>query len=148
MRLFLLVITIILLVVRICNTPEVFSRKSYEKKKEKALKKYAETCEEGYTEPEMVEDVKIVATVISFITLLLSAVYYIIIGNRFSENLYVFILSAIQVVLTLYGLSRNLHPKEVIKRIKNGKFPNLYSIYNTIVDYAYYPVVIYLLLMQ
>lgn len=148
MRLFLLVITIVFLVVRICNTPEVFSKKAYEKKKDKALKKYAEICEEGYTEPQMVEDVQIIAAIISFIMILLSAVYYIIIGNRFSENLYVFILSAVQIVLSLYGLSRNLHPKEVFKRIENGKFPNLHSIYNTIVDYAYYPVVIYLLLMQ
>ena len=83
-----------------------------------------------------------------FIILLyvLMIVTYAFVGIKI-DNTYLLIMSAIQIILTLYGMKISFGNELFSTNIKDYKFHRIYNFINVIIDYMYYPVAIWMLLM-
>ena len=62
------------------------------------------------------------------------------------ESTYLLIMSAIQIILTLYGMKISFGKELYSTKFEDYKFRRTYNLLNVIVDYMYYPVAIWMLL--
>lgn len=153
MKLFLLVIFTILFYKRIKNTRFCLSSKVYYKKINKDLKKIKNnikeikrrSLEEFGSSSYLYDLYKCLVTIIVVIIYILVSSLYFFAANRLN-NTYIFILSTIQIILSLYGLKMVFSKNILSTDIDDYKFQRFYNLINVIVDYMYYPVVIWMLL--
>jgi hypothetical protein len=88
-----------------------------------------------------------VAVVIALLFQLLMTIYYSIMGNRFSSNTIMLILSALQIVTIFITCMTELNKKTFSTNIEDHKFHRFYRLFNVVLDYIYYPMGIYLLIV-
>lgn len=145
MRIFLLAITILLLISRIKSTPRMLSKTLYYAKLSKILDNNKK-AEEGKDE----NIITIVHSISMAITLLVEAlmiVYYLLVGNRFLSNTVILILTALQIVTVFITCRKHLNVNAFSQNIEDYKFYRFYFLFNVVLDYIYYPMVIYLLIV-
>ena len=152
MKIFLLVMVILLFLKRIKNTPAALSYRVWEKKLIKSLKKFDDTMKEsklksikefGNTAPiDMGIGIAYLLVVILYVLFITT---YSLIGTTLGST-YLLIMSAIQIILTLYGMKIGFSKELYSTNIEDYKFHRIYNLMNVIVDYLYYPVAIWMLL--
>lgn len=144
MKIFLLVVTILLLLNRIKTTPRQLSKTIYYAKIKEALDtnklNKAKLGEENY------KAVQGFAILIAILFSIFSVIYYTLVGNRFSSSIVILVLSALQIVTVFITLKKSLDEKEWSDNIEDHKFYRFYFLFNVILDYIYYPLTIYMLL--
>lgn len=144
MKLFLLVITILLLLSRIKNTPRQLSKTIYFKKLRKSLENNKSIKEEqGELNYEAIKGVAILITILLNIFFI---IYYLLVGNKFSYDMKMFILSALQIITVFITFKKTFSGKVLSENIEDYKFYRFYFLFNIILDYIYYPLTIYMLL--
>ena len=140
MKIFLLVITILLLFNRIKSTPRMLNKKMYLEDASKSINKIKETIEgKNEDETKVVQGITIILVLL--INILLIA-YYFFIGCRFDTTMV--LLSAFQIT-TVFISFRNIR-MAFDYDIDKVKFYRWFFLFNVILDYIYYPMTIYLLL--
>lgn len=146
MKVFLLVVTILLLISRIKSTPKMLSKTIYESGLSKSydeMKKQIDGKDE-----ELLSIVRIVTIVLVWLFAMLITVYYILIGNRFSSNMIMVVLSGLQITTMFLSTRRAMKEFDFVNFDINGKFRRSWFLFNTILDYVYYPMAIYLLIVN
>lgn len=148
MKIFLLVVTSLFFINRIKATPQQLSEKLYKKNLHKALVDLKNQKIDGVSEEDMNTIMQGAFNVILFIFSLLTIVYYAIIAGRFPDNTMLLVLSVAQIVTVIltYRMNAGINIVEADIDDKHHKFHRWYFLFNIIVDYAYYPYVIYMLL--
>lgn len=146
MKLFLLVIAILLLISRVKRTPVCLSKRLWLKDLQKNLDSY-KSSQETKSESD-IETSKAFAVAMVFVLALFMCIYYALIAGRFSEFPVVFVLSALQIVMTIIGATRPVpaNGKAFSTDINDYKYHSIIFKANMVLDYVYYPIVIYLLL--
>lgn len=145
MKIFLLAITILFLICRIKSTPRMLSKKLYYANLSRAFEKQKKSLEE-----ESEEYAKLIPSVSVVIVLLfqvLMITYYLLIGNRLSSSTIMLILTALQIVTVFITCRKDLNKKAFSLNIDDHKFHRFYFLFNVILDYIYYPMAIYLLVI-
>lgn len=153
MKLFLLVIFTILFYKRIKNTRFCLSSKVYYKKINKDLEKIKNSIEEikrrslkEFGSSSYLYGIYEFLTLIFIILIYILSIFsYFFAANRLN-NTYIFVLSTIQITLSLYGLKMMFRKNILSTDIDDYKFQRFYNLINVIVDYMYYPVAIWMLL--
>lgn len=143
MKTFLLIVTIVLLIRRGLSTPRSLSKKIYEKYIEKEIKSMADFSAKK-NEDEL-DDFKFVVCWLAFIFALFMLWYYIHIGGRFPNKMLYF-MSVIQASTVLVSFGKDLSSKPFSTNPEDHKFNRGYALFNVVLDYMYYPIVIYMLL--
>ncbi len=153
MKIFLLTMLIYMLLKRIIHTPDALSYRVWENKLVENLKKLEETKKEikvksiesfGTT---IIWDVTYICCIIFMIVIyVLYITVYSLTGTKLG-CLYLLVMSAIQIVLTLYGMKISFGNELFSTNIEDYKFHRIYNFINVIVDYMYYPVAIWMLLV-
>lgn len=153
MKLFLLVIFTILFYKRIRNTRFYLSSKAYYKKINKDLERIKNNIEEikKHSLEEFGASSYLYDIYKSLIFIFIILIYILSISSYFFaanelNNTYILILSVIQIILTLYSVKRSFSKSILSTDIDDYKFQRFYNLVNVIVDYMYYPVVIWMLL--
>lgn len=146
MKLFLLVITILLLLSRIKNTPRQLSKTIYFEKLRKSLENNKSIKEEqGELNYEAIKGAAILITILLNIFFI---IYYLLVGNKFSYDMKMFILSALQIITVFITLKKTFNGKMLSENIEDYKFYRFYFLFNVILDYIYYPLTIYMLMTK
>lgn len=145
MKILVLTILIILLFCRIKNTPTMLSKKLYMKKLQKAIDKN-QAALENVDEAHKKES-QLIAVAILWLFEILFSIFYIVLGTKLG-NTYMLILSAFQVFTCFYSGIKQINTSAFSKNIEDFKFYRWYFLFNVILDYMYYPVAIYMLLMK
>lgn len=143
MKIFLLAVTILFLISRIKNTPEMLSKKLYFKKVEKAIESNNKSFN-GKSDDE-VNILKGTAILILLLFQMFYIIYYMIIGCRYQTEL-ILILTALQIVTVIITTKRAFTDKLFSQNIEDYKFYRWFFLLNIILDYVYYPLTIYMLL--
>lgn len=144
MKLFLLVVTILLLLSRIKNTPRQLSKTIYFEKLRKSLENNKSIKEEqGELNYEAIKGVAILITILLNIFFI---IYYLLVGNKFSYDMKMFILSALQIITVFITFKKTFNGKLLSENIEDYDFYRFYFLFNVILDYIYYPLTIYMLL--
>ncbi len=143
---------IYMLLKRIIHTQDALSYRVWENKLVENLKKLEETKKEikvksiesfGTT---IIWDVAYICCIIFMIVIyVLYITVYSLTGTKLG-CLYLLVMSAIQIILTLYGMKISFGNELFSTNIENYKFHRIYNFINVIVDYMYYPVAIWMLL--
>lgn len=145
MKVFLLAVLIIMLFYSVKHTPISLSKKRYDsmmKANIEILKKKKESMSEY--EWSIAKLATIIMTLILYI---LFALIYILVWIEL-DNKYIFVLSSLQLVTVLYHIKELLCMKNVWSlNIEDYKFHRFWRLFNTILDYIYYPTAIVMLLM-
>ena len=145
MKLFLLVVTILLLLSRIKNTPRQLSKTIYFAKLREALEK--QKVEKEKQGEENYKALQGVAILIVILLDIFFVVYYLLVGNRFSSDVTMLVLSAIQIITVFITLKKAFNEKIMLsENIEDYKFYRFYFLFNVILDYIYYPLTIYMLM--
>lgn len=118
----------------------------------KSLKKFDDTTKElklksikefGTT---IVYDITfVISCIFGIILYVLFITTYCLVGTKFG-SIYLLIMSAIQIILTLYGMKISFGKELYSTKFEDYKFHRIYNLINVIVDYLYYPVAIWMLL--
>lgn len=143
MKTFLLIITILLLMNRISSTPRNLSKKSYKKYIEKETKSVA-----NFISKKNENELNAFKTITFLLVLVITVFvfwYYLHIGSRFSNKILYF-MSVIQASTTLVfscNINRKILPST---NPEDYKFNRWYALFNVVLDYVYYPMVICALL--
>ena len=145
MKIIALTILIILLFCRIKNTPTLLSKKLYMKKMQKAIDKNQKALEN--TNKEQQEVSQSVAVIFIWLVEILFSIFYIVLGTKLGTP-YMLVLSALQVFTCFYSGFKNANTSIFSKNIEDFKFYRWYFLFNVILDYVYYPLAIYMLLMK
>lgn len=151
MTIFLLLLTMLLLLNRVHRTPEMLNELTYMNKLQKSLDKLDDSVDNlrKFMSADdintMMKNVYIFTSVT--ISLVLS-IYYGYIGSMFIENIFLWILSAMQIATVAMTLYKTLDIKMISFDIHDYKFFKWYFLFNVILDYIYYPFVIYMLLIN
>lgn len=144
MKLFLLVVTILLLLSRIKNTPRQLSKTIYFEKLRKSLENNKSIKEEqGELNYEAIKGAAILITILLNIFFI---IYYLLVGNKFSYDMKMFILSALQIITVFITFKKTFNGKLLSENIEDYDFYRFYFLFNVILDYIYYPLTIYMLL--
>lgn len=146
MKIFLLVVTILMLLHRIKQTPRMLSKTIYRAKMLEALNK-----QKVEMEKQSEENVSAMQGAAILIVLLLDiflVIYYLLVGNRFSSDITMMVLSALQIITVFITLKKNFNGKMFSQDIEDYKFHRLYFLFNVILDYIYYPLTIYMLITK
>lgn len=146
MKVFLLVVTILMLLHRIKQTPQMLSKTIYRAKMQEALNK-----QKVEMEKQSEENVSVMQGATILIVLLLDiffVIYYLLVGNRFSSDMTMMVLSALQIITVFITLKKNFNGKMFSQDIEDYKFHRLYFLFNVILDYIYYPLTIYMLITK
>lgn len=146
MKLFLLVVTILLLLSRIKNTPRQLSKTIYFAKLREALEK--QKVEKEKQGEENYKALQGAAILIVILFDIFFVVYYLLVGNRFSSNVSMLVLSALQIVTVFITLKKTFNEKMLSENIEDYKFYRFYFLFNVILDYIYYPLTIYMLMAK
>lgn len=141
-----------MLLKRIIHTPDALSYRVWENKFVENLKKLEGTKKEikvksiesfGTT---IVWDVAYICCIIFMIVIyVLYITVYSLTGTKLG-GLYLLVMSAIQIILTLYGMKISFGNELFSTNIEDYKFHRIYNFINVIIDYMYYPVAIWMLL--
>lgn len=96
-------------------------------------------------------DIDKILRYIIFIFVVTSYVFYIVVYlliANYSDNAYTIILSALETIFSWYGMYNSPIGDEYFISIdvKDYKFNRWYNLLNTILDYMYYPICIWMLL--
>ena len=145
MKIIALTILIILLFCRIKNTPTLLSKKLYMKKMQKAIDKNQKALENMNKEQQEVS--QSVTVIFIWLIEILFSIFYIVLGTKLGTP-YMLVLSALQVFTCLYSGFKNANTSLFSKNIEDFKFYRWYFLFNVILDYVYYPLAIYMLLMK
>lgn len=143
---------ILLFFKRIKDTPKTLSYRVWKDKILKSLKKFDDTTKElklksikefGTT---IVYDITfVISCIFGIILYVLFITTYCLVGTKFG-SIYLLIMSAIQIILTLYGMKISFGKELYSTKFEDYKFHRIYNLINVIVDYLYYPVAIWMLL--
>lgn len=143
MKTFLLIITILLFMQRISSTPRSLSKKAYRKYIEKETESLSNIFAKK-TESE-VDGIKFATSIVTFIIYLFMFWFYIHIAGRFNnEILYAF--SIVQATTVIVSGWKMITSNPFSTSVDDHPFYRWYFMFNTILDYMYYPFVIYMLL--
>lgn len=145
MKIFLLAITILLLISRIKSTPRVLSKTLYYRSLSKLLEKQ-KTLEKDKDE-DYVRLLFCISKIIIVLVYILTIVYYLLIGSMFSSSKILLVLTAVQIVTVFISCGKQLNEKALSLDINDHKFHRFDFLFNVILDYIYYPMVIYLLII-
>lgn len=146
MKIFLLVVTLLLLIKRIKNTPQQLSKTIYFANLREVLDK-----QKIEKEKQGEENYKALQGAVIIIAILLNiffVVYYLLVGNRFSNDMLLMILSAIQIITVFITLKKTFNEKMLSENIEDYKFYRFYFLFNVVLDYIYYPLTIYMLMAK
>lgn len=146
MKIFLLVVTVLFLINRIKTTPQQLSEKLYKKNLNKSYDDLMSQKITGVSEEDMKTLMQGAFNIILFFATLFHVVYYSLIAGRFPDNTIILVLSVAQIVTCIitYRMNSGIQLANIDE--KYNKFHRWYFLFNIIVDYAYYPFVIYMLL--
>lgn len=146
MKLFLLVVTILLLLSRIKNTPRQLSKTTYFAKLREALEK--QKVEKEKQGEENYKALQGAAILIVILLDIFFVIYYLFVGNRFSSDVSMLVLSALQIITVFITLKKTFNEKMLSENIEDYKFYRFYFLFNVILDYIYYPLTIYMLMTK
>lgn len=144
MKLILLTATLLMFASRIKHTPSSLSYKRWRIRLEKYLNKSKSIDEKGEEYKSIVHGV---ATIFGWFLYTLLIIYYLVIGCKFPQTP-LFVLSAIQVVTVSIHWKNELMKGEKVfsNNIADHEFKRWWNLFNVILDYAYYPMAIYMLM--
>ena len=142
----------ILLLFRVKNTAVNLSSKLYYRKLNKGIEELKKTIKTIKINSFQEFGTLIIYNVLRYIVMIfvstiyiLSIISYVIAANELN-NTYILILSLIQIILSLYSV-KVFFSKDIFSTdVDDYKFTRFYNLTNVIVDYMYYPVVIWMLL--
>ena len=143
MKTFLLIITILFLISRMSGTLRYISKKEYEKYIKKEVNKLS-IIYSKYNVKE-VKELKILTHIYAIIFYIFMSLYYLYIGNKFSNEI-IYLLSILEVVTVTIHMGRDFFETNLSLKEEDYIFHRWYFLFNVILDYIYYPMVIYLLL--
>lgn len=144
MKTFLLIITILLMLSRVSSTPRSLSKKVYKKYLEESSKSMADKISNKDENEKAIFKFMLYLISIVFNTFLIC--YYLYIGSKSSSNMIYFI-SVIQASSVLVYFWKDfiaVDPTDI--NSEDRKFNRWWELFNIILDYIYYPTVIYMLL--
>lgn len=142
MKIFLLAVSFLLFFYRIKETPSMLSKSLYRKKIQKALDK-----QDSNISKEIGEICKGIAILLALLLEILFVIFYIVLGNKLG-CIYMIVLSALQAVTCFYSTLKILKGKIFSQDVEDYKFYRLFFLFNVVLDYMYYPVAIYMLLVK
>ncbi len=142
----------ILLLFRVKNTAVNLSSKLYYRKLNKGIEELKKTIKTIKINSFQEFGTLIIYNVLRYIVMIfvstiyiLSIISYVIAANELN-NTYILILSLIQIILSLYSV-KGFFSKDIFSTdVDDYKFTRFYNLTNVIVDYMYYPVVLWMLL--
>lgn len=141
MKIFLLVISVLLLIFRIKETPKHVSKSVYMRSVEKSVADYVGVIE-NQTEKENAT-MKIFSTIICIVIDLFYVWYYWYIGSKFQPLLALSVIQIVTVIISfVFAAKQGLYSTDV----NTYKFRRWYFLFNVLIDYIYYPMAIYLLM--
>ncbi len=152
MKIFLLIMLILLFLKRIKDTPKALSSRVWEDKLVKSLKEFDDTIKELKLKSIKEFGTTIVCDIVFVISYIFIIILYVLFITTYSlvgtklESTYLLIMSAIQIILTLYGMKISFGKELYSTKFEDYKFRRTYNLINVIVDYMYYPVAIWMLL--
>jgi len=144
MKILALTILFVLLFCRDKNTPKMLSKKLYMKKIQELIEKNQKSL---VNMGEYQEEGKVAALIMTWILELFFIIFYIVLGTKLGTT-YMLILSALQVFTCLYSGIKQANMSAFSDKVEDFKFYRWYFLFNVILDYMYYPVAIYMLLMK
>ncbi len=143
MDLFLFIVVTIILFYRIKSTPQSLSKRLWENEFKIGINK-TKSVKEKFDDEEW----NVFRVIVFIFTLLLYIVFiliYVLVSNTLNSK-YIFILSALQIVTVLFNIKELLSMKDVVDT-QHQKFRRFWNLFNVILDYIYYPVVMIMLIM-
>lgn len=152
MKIFLLVMFTILLLFRMKNTTVNLNCKLYYKKLNNSIEEFGNIIETIKTNSLKEFGSLIFYNILVYISMFSLVILYVLIITLYAlaanelNNTYILILSVIQIILSLYSVKRFFSKDILSTDIDDYKFQRFYNLANVIVDYMYYPVVIWMLL--
>ncbi|MFR7492996.1 MAG: hypothetical protein ACLUXK_13480 [[Ruminococcus] torques] len=152
MKIFLLIMLILLFLKRIKDTPKALSYRVWEDKLVKSLKESDDIIKELKLKSIKEFGTTIVCDIVFVISYIFIIILYVLFITTYSlvgtklESTYLLIMSAIQIILTLYGMKISFGKELYSTKFEDYKFRRTYNLLNVIVDYMYYPVAIWMLL--
>ena len=152
MKIFLLIMLILLFLKRIKDTPKALSYRVCEDKLVKSLKESDDIIKELKLKSIKEFGTTIVCDIVFVISYIFIIILYVLFITTYSlvgtklESTYLLIMSAIQIILTLYGMKISFGKELYSTKFEDYKFRRTYNLLNVIVDYMYYPVAIWMLL--
>ena len=151
MKVFLLAVTILLLINRIRSTPRMLNKTLYKNNTQQAIDKAKKKIEDvdEINKEDILKITQVIVVVFAWLYSMLIIIYYILIGNRFSSNAVMLILTALQIVTMFIGTKMSLRDFNFVDldNVNNNKFHRFWFLFNVLLDYVYYPMTIYLLLI-
>lgn len=145
MKVFLLAVLIIMLFYSVKHTPISLSKKRHDSMM-KANIEILKKKKENMSEDEW-SIAKLTTIIMTLILYILFALIYILVWVELDSK-YIFVLSSLQLVTVLYHIKELLCMKDVWSlNIEDYKFHRFWRLFNTILDYIYYPAAIVMLLM-
>lgn len=152
MKVFLLAVTILLLINRIRSTPRMLSKTLYKNNTQQAIDKAKKKIEDidinEINKEDILKITQSIVVVCAWLYSMLIIIYYTLVGNRFSSNAIMLILTALQIVTMFIGTKMSLRDFNFVDldNVSNNKFHRFWFLFNVLLDYVYYPMTIYLLL--
>ena len=152
MKIFLLVMFTILLLFRMKNTTVNLNSKLYYKKLNNSIEELGNIIETIKTNSLKEFGSLIFYNILVYILMFSLVILYVLVITLYAiaanelNNTYILILSVIQIILSLYSVKRFFSKNILSTDIDDYRFQRLYNLINVIVDYMYYPVVIWMLL--
>lgn len=144
MKVMALTILLVMFFWRIKNTPAMLSKEKYEEKIQKLIDKNKESLDNLGDYQEIAKSIAIVTV---WVLQLLFIIFYIMLGTKLNTT-YMMILSSLQVFTCVYSTLKQANMSAFSKDIEDFPFYRWYCLFNVILDYMYYPVAIYMLLMK
>ena len=142
----------ILLLFRVKNTAVSLSSKLYYKKLNNSIEELKNAIETTKTNSLKEFGSLIFYNTLVYVVKFFLVILYVLVITSYSiaanelNNTYILILSLIQIILSLYSVKRFFSKDILSTDIDDYKFQRFYNLANVIVDYMYYPVVIWMLL--
>lgn len=144
MKTFLLIFTILFFFQRIKSAPRFLSKKMYKKYVQKGIATMQETLAENSS--ISTDDYKAIIVALSVAAYIFCFVFYLLLASRFSDITFLYILSVLQSVTVIISAWRDIKENPFSENVEDHKFYRMYFLFNVILDYIYYPAVIYMLL--
>lgn len=142
MKMLLLTAMFVMLFYRIKNTYQSISKKKWESELKDNIEILKKFKEEKQSEWKIY---LLTFFVVALILYFLYALVYILVPFEL-KNEYILILSSLQLITVLYNV-KELFLMKTTFDIKDYKFNRIWNLFNVILDYVYYVVVIVMLLM-
>lgn len=145
MKTFLLIVTLLFFANRISSTPRNLSKNKYIKYIEQNIINRQKN-NLNKTKVEIKEENSKVIF-IALIIYILMILYYLVLAFIFNQQ-FLYFLSIIEVVTVIINFINELNDDPFSLKIEDYKFRRWNLLFNVILDYIYYPLVIYMLLIS